>query len=49
MTRLTTSKYRSQKLFKTKGEIEEIESCTEERVMDDMSVLALKTTGDRKS
>ena len=42
MIRLTKSKYRLQKLFKTKSEIEEIESCTEERVMDDMSLLALK-------
>ena len=50
-TRLTKLKHRLQKLFKTRAEREEIESCIEEiweileeaqAVMDDMSVLALK-------
>jgi hypothetical protein len=50
-TRLTKSKHRLQKLFKTRAEREEIESCIEEiwevleeaqAVMDEMSVLALK-------
>ncbi len=50
-TRLTKSKHRLRKLFKTRAEREEIESCIEEiwevleeaqAVMDEMSVLALK-------
>ena len=50
-TRLTKSKHRLEKLFKTRAEREEIENCVEEiwelleeaqTVMDDMSVLALK-------
>ncbi len=50
-TRLTKSKHRLQKLFKTRAEREEIESCIKEiwevleeaqAVMDEMSVLALK-------
>ncbi len=50
-TRMTKSKHRLQKLFKTRAEKEEIERCIEEiwevleeaqAVMDEMSVLALK-------